>query len=95
MAGWATRSVDEIPKVTVGESDDPDWYPLQHFLGLTTFGANVFVAARANGSLRQRGRAVPRAPGTMLLAVGAGEGPFSTTWREAHFENVPRVKEEP
>jgi hypothetical protein len=35
--------------------------------------------------------AVARAPGTMVLAVGASEGPFSTTWRESHFENVPRA----
>jgi hypothetical protein len=38
-------------------------------------------------------RAVACAPGTMLLAIGAGEGPFSSTWRESHFENVSRADE--
>jgi hypothetical protein len=38
-------------------------------------------------------RAVACAPGTMLLAIGAGQGPFSSTWRESHFENVPRADE--
>ncbi|HEV8688639.1 MAG TPA: hypothetical protein VGQ84_15260 [Gaiellaceae bacterium] len=135
MAGWAARNIGEVPKVTDGEADDPDWHPLQHFFGLTTFGANAFVATRGYETLvgehdeRSSGqqelyvvlegeadfelageqvratrgmviavtdptvkrRAVARAPGTMLLAVGASEGPFSTTWRESHFENVPRA----
>ena len=38
-------------------------------------------------------RAVACAPGTMLLAIGAGRGPFSSTWRESHFENVSRADE--
>jgi hypothetical protein len=135
MAGWAARNISEIPTVTAGKADDPDWHPLQHFFGLTTFGANVFVATRGDESLvgehdeRSSGQqelyfvlegeadfelagervcatrgtviavtdptvkrlAVARAPGTMVLAVGASEGPFSTTWRESHFENVPRA----
>jgi hypothetical protein len=37
--------------------------------------------------------AVARVAGTMILEVGASEGPFSTTWRESHFENVPRAEE--
>ena len=137
MAGWAARSIAEIPTVTDGEADDPGWHPLQHFFGLSTFGANVFVATQGNETLvaehdeqssgqqelyvvlegaadfelagkqvhATRGtviavtdptvtrRAVARAPGTMLLVVGAGEGPFSTTWRESHFENVARADE--
>ena len=137
MAGWAARHVSEIPKVADGEADDPDWYPLQHFFGLATFGANVFVAAQGTETLvaehdehssgqqelyivlegkaafelsgeqvhATRGtviavtdptvtrRAVARAPGTMLLAIGAALGPFSSTWRESHFENVSRADE--
>ena len=34
-----------------GEADDPEWHPVQHFLGLTTFGANVFVAVRGDETL--------------------------------------------
>jgi hypothetical protein len=44
MPTWAARSLEEIPPVADGEPNDPDWYPLQHFFGLTAFGANVFVA---------------------------------------------------
>jgi hypothetical protein len=31
-----------------GDSGDPAWYPLQHALGIDTFGANLFVATRAD-----------------------------------------------
>ena len=137
MAGWAARNIAEIPRVTDGDPNDPDWHPLQHFFGLATFGANVFVATQGNETLvaehdeqssgqqelyvvlegaadfelagelvhATRGmviavtdptvnrRAVARTPGTMILAVGAGERPFSTTWRESHFENVARADE--
>ena len=51
MAGWAARNIAEIPKVTDGDPDDPDWHPLQHFFGLATFGANVFVATQGNETL--------------------------------------------
>lgn len=137
-AGWAVRQVAEIPTVADGDADDPDWYPLQHFFGLTTFGANVFAATAGRQTLvaehdeqssgqqelyvvlegeadfelageqvhATRGtviavtdptvkrRAVARAPGTMLLAVGVGEGAFSSTWRTSHFEDVPRAEDE-
>lgn len=137
-AGWAVRQVTEIPTVADGDADDPDWYPLQHFFGFTTFGANVFAATRGRQTLvaehdeRSSGqqelyvvlegeadfelageqvhatrgtviavtdptvkrRAVAHAPGTMLLAIGVGEGPFSSTWRTSHFEDVPRAEDE-
>jgi hypothetical protein len=51
MAGWAARHVTEIPRVADGEVDDPDWYPLQHFFGVATFGANVFVATQGTETL--------------------------------------------
>jgi hypothetical protein len=138
MAGWAVRHVTDIPTVADGNADDPDWYPLQHFFGFTTFGANVFVATRGSQTLvaehdeqssgqqelyvvlegeadfelagelvhASRGtviavtdptvkrRAVARAPGTTLLAIGVGDRPFSSTWRESHFEDVPRANAE-
>jgi uncharacterized cupin superfamily protein len=137
MAGWAARNISEIPTVTAGKADDPDWHPLQHFFGLTTFGANVFVAPTGYETLvgehdersssqqelyvvlqgeadfelageqvrattgtviavtdpTVKRLAVARAAGTMILVVGASEGPFSTTWRGSHFENVPRAEE--
>jgi hypothetical protein len=51
VTGWALSSVDAIPTVPGGEADDPDWHPVQHFFGLTTFGANVFVATRGHETL--------------------------------------------
>ena len=51
MAGWAVSAIDAIPKVPEGETDDPDWHPLQHFFRLTAFGANVFVAVRGDETL--------------------------------------------
>jgi uncharacterized cupin superfamily protein len=51
MAGWAARNIGETPKVNDGKADDPDWHPLQHFFGLTTFGANVFVGTRGYETL--------------------------------------------
>ncbi|MGH3065013.1 MAG: hypothetical protein ACRDOF_01805 [Gaiellaceae bacterium] len=51
MAGWAARKLSDIPIVTDGAPDDPAWLPLQHFFGLSAFGANVFVARAANQTL--------------------------------------------
>ena len=44
------RIVD-VPRVRDGGPDDPDWHPLQHYFGLTAFGANVFVARAAGQEL--------------------------------------------
>jgi len=44
-------AIDAIPKVPEGEAGDPEWHPLQHFLGLRTFGANVFVGVRGDETL--------------------------------------------
>jgi hypothetical protein len=134
MAGWAARHVTEIPKVADGEAEDPDWYPLQHFFGVATFGANVFVATQGTETLvaehdeRSSGqqelyvvlegeadfelageqihvttgmviavtdpavkrRAVACAPGTMLLAIGAGRGPLIELAGVALRECLPR-----
>ena len=40
-----------IPTVSDSGPGDPAWYPLQHALGIDTFGANLFVATRANQTL--------------------------------------------
>ena len=36
--------ITDLPVVSDGELGDPIWHPLQHALGIDTFGANVFVA---------------------------------------------------
>jgi hypothetical protein len=120
--------------VSDGEPDDPVWYPLQHALGIDTFGANVFVARHADQLLVEehdelqssqqelylvldgsasfeldgeattlqrddvlavtdpavRRRATALAAGTMLLVVGAANGPFESSWDAAHFTDIPR-----
>jgi hypothetical protein len=45
---WTVRSITDLPVVPDGEPDDPVWYPLQHALGIDTFGANVFTARHAD-----------------------------------------------
>lgn len=48
MPRWTLRPIAELPVVTDSEPNDPTWYPLQHALGIDTFGANVFVARHAD-----------------------------------------------
>jgi mannose-6-phosphate isomerase-like protein (cupin superfamily) len=51
MARWTVRELSAVPKVTDGEPGDPRWYPIQHALGIDTFGVNVFVATRTDQTL--------------------------------------------
>jgi hypothetical protein len=51
VKGWAASPIDRIPTVPEGDADDPHWHPVQHFFGLTTFGANVFVAPGGDETL--------------------------------------------
>jgi len=44
--GWTVSRLTSVPTVT-GGADDPVWYPIQHALGIATFGVNLFVASRA------------------------------------------------
>ena len=51
MARWTVREIAAIPTVSDGGPDDPTWSPLQHALGIDTFGANLFVATHADRTL--------------------------------------------
>jgi hypothetical protein len=51
MARWTVSELTAVPTVTDGDPDDPVWYPLQHALGIDTFGVNVFAATRADQTL--------------------------------------------
>ena len=51
MARWTSSPITSLPRVSDGEPDDPTWYPLQHALGIDSFGANVLVASRADQTL--------------------------------------------
>ena len=134
MARWTASPITSLQRVSDGEPDDPLWYPLQHALGIDTFGANVLVASHADQTLveehdehtsgqqelyvvlegeamfeldgerarvdkgtalavsdpsvRRSARALT--PGTTLLIVGAGDGPFRSTWNPTHFDDIPR-----
>ena len=51
MARWTVTKMADIPTVSDGGPDDPAWYPLQHALGIETFGANLFVATHGDQTL--------------------------------------------
>jgi hypothetical protein len=51
MARWTVREIGAVPTVSHRGLDDPVWYPLQHALGIDTFGANLFVATHADQTL--------------------------------------------
>ena len=45
MAGYAVSTLADMPDVpTLSEPGDPAWKPIQHYLGLTAFGINAFIA---------------------------------------------------
>jgi hypothetical protein len=46
------------------------------------------VLAVPDPSVRRRGRALTS--GTVLLVVGASDGPFRSSWNPAHFADIPR-----
>jgi hypothetical protein len=51
VARWSVTEIEAILTVSDGGPEDPTWYPLQHALGINTFGANLFVATHADQSL--------------------------------------------
>lgn len=51
MARWTVTKMADIPTVSDGGPDDPAWYPLQHALGIETFGANLFVSTHGDQTL--------------------------------------------
>jgi hypothetical protein len=51
MARWTVSAITGMPTVSDGDPDDPAWYPLQHALGIDTFGVNLFVATHAEQTL--------------------------------------------
>ena len=49
MAGYAVSAIDDMPDVaTFTDPGDPAWKPIQHYLGLSAFGINAFIA-KADG----------------------------------------------
>ena len=49
MRGNAVSAIDDMPDVaTFTDPGDPAWKPIQHYLGLSAFGINAFIA-KADG----------------------------------------------
>ena len=52
MAGFTFTQLDSLPDVpSASDPGDPAWKPVQHHLGLTAFGVNVYVARSAGDLL--------------------------------------------
>jgi len=51
VARWTMKDIAAMPVVSDSGLEDPIWYPLQHVLGIETFGANLFVATHAGQTL--------------------------------------------
>src|SRR3982751_704309 len=52
MPGYAVSTIEEMPDVpTFADPGDPAWKPIQHYLGLTAFGINAFVAKAAGDTI--------------------------------------------
>jgi quercetin dioxygenase-like cupin family protein len=78
------KEIAAIPTVSDGGPEDPTWYPLQHVLGIDTFGANLFVATDAHQALvadhdeRESGQ-------QELYVVLEGEVAFQLDGEKAHL----------
>jgi hypothetical protein len=84
MARWTVSRISSVPTVSDGDSDDPAWYPLQHALGIDTFGANLFVAGDPNQTLVEEHD--ERASGQQeLYLILEGEAVFELDDEQAHL----------
>jgi uncharacterized cupin superfamily protein len=85
MARWLASSIEDLPVVSDGDADDPVWYPLQHALGIDTFGANVFVADR-DGQLLVEAHDERESGQQELYLVFDGTAVFELDGEEARLE---------
>jgi hypothetical protein len=46
MPRYAVRRLEDVPRIPL-EPDNPQWYPVQHYFGITAFGVNIYVAETA------------------------------------------------
>jgi hypothetical protein len=85
MARWTVSELTSVPTVSDGDGDDPVWYPLQHALGIETFGVNLFVAGRANQTLVEEHD--ERMSGQQeLYVLLEGEAVFELDDEQAHLD---------
>ena len=57
--GWVAVELPHVPSVPAEQPDDPDWKPLQHYLGLTAFGLSTYTAAEAGVVLAEEHDELP------------------------------------
>jgi uncharacterized cupin superfamily protein len=82
---WTASPITSLPRVSDGEPHDPTWYPLQHALGIDTFGANVLVASSAGQTLVEEHD--ERTSGQQeLYVLLEGEAAFVLDGEEARVE---------
>ena len=79
------REIASIPAVSDGGPDDPVWYPLQHVLGIDAFGANLFVASRADQTLVEVHDERESGPQELYVTL-EGEALFHLDGEEARLE---------
>jgi hypothetical protein len=85
MARWMVSRITSVPTVSDGDSDDPAWYPLQHALGIDTFGVNLFVAGRVDQTLVEEHD--ERTSGQQeLYLILEGEAAFQLDGEQAHLD---------
>ena len=80
-AGWWIRRLDELPRVPPEDEHDPDWYPLQHYFGLTTVGVNAYVA-RASGDVLVEAHDETGSGHEELYFIAAGSASFTVDGEE-------------
>jgi len=83
MKRWTVSPITDLPVVSDGEPDDPVWYPLQHALGIDTFGANVFVARHAGQVLVEEHDELTSGQQELYLVLD-GSASFELDGEEAH-----------
>ena len=85
VSRWTVKKIAAIPTASDGGPDDPTWYPLQHALGIDTFGANLFRATHTGQTLveahDERGSGQQE-----LYLVLEGEVGFELDGEEARLE---------
>lgn len=85
MARWALSRITSVPTVSDGDAGDPDWYPLQHALGIDTFGVNLFVADRADQTLVEE-HDESKSGQQELYVLLEGKAVFDLDGDQAHLE---------
>jgi hypothetical protein len=85
MRGWTARRITSVPTVSGGDAGDPIWYPLQHALGIDTFGVNLFVADRDDQVLVEEHDERMSGQQELYLLL-AGEAVFNLDDKQAHLD---------